>query len=440
MRCNLLVSRSAAWSINNQRAARRGGTRVSERLYHGDCLEVLRTLEAESVDAVVTDPPYDLTQGKRGGSGDASMNPNSPAGRSRIGTGGGFMGLHWDATGIAFEPETWVAVSRVLKPGAHVLACGGTRTYHRMALAIEDAGFEIRDCLAWLYGSGFPKSLNLGEGLGTALKPAYEPIVLARKPFKGSVKGNVEKHGTGALNIDACRLAPMAPDDPSRRGLGYGFTKPGADPTGMYSPGTVQEYDDSKGRWPANVVLDDLAAMVLDEMSGDLGESSGGRIGNAGGTEYRYVPTGISLKGNPGYGDSGGASRFFYVAKPSREERDMGCYDLPARSGGEATARTDGTAGLENPRAGAGRTGGARNYHPTVKPVELMRWLVRLVTPVGGTVIDPFLGSGTTGMACRYELRNFIGIEKEAEYLEIAKRRIAAVAPLFGTSEVDGAA
>jgi hypothetical protein len=187
------------------------------------------------------------------------------------------------------------------------------------------------------------------------------------------------------------------------------------------------------GRWPANVCLDDLAALVLDEQSGELVSNSGepftrntdkhcGVYGAFKGTEQEQGY----------YGDSGGASRFFYVAKPSREERDYGIWHDNTKSGGEATNRTDGSAGLNSPRAGAGRTGGARNFHPTVKPVELMRWLVRLVTPIDGTVLDPFLGSGTTGMACRYELRSFIGIEREREYIEIAERRIAAVAPLFG--------
>lgn len=204
---------------------------------------------------------------------------------------------------------------------------------------------------------------------------------------------------------------------------------------GRTNVGTVDE-----GRWPANVCLDDIASMVLDEQSGEL--VSGGYPQARNTDKFRNVYG--SFKGgevNPdGIGANvGGASRFYYVAKPSREERDMGCYDLPARSGGEATDRKDGSAGLQNPRAGAGRNGGARNIHPTVKPVELMRWLVRLVTPPGGTVLDPFTGSGTTGMACVYEQRQFIGIEREAEYVEIARRRIAAVAPLFSETAVEEA-
>jgi DNA modification methylase len=398
---------------------------VNVKLIRGDCIEVMATLPAASIDACVTDPPYEI----------------------------GFMNKRWDSTRIAFQPQTWREVLRVLKPGAHLLAFGGTRTFHRIAVAIEDAGFEIRDCLAWLYGSGFPKSLNLGEGLGTALKPAYEPIVLARKPFKGTVAQNVQTHGTGALNIDACRIGEDSTVRPitrvSERSV-YG--RYSHDPQHCtHCDGTGREPaaplarchacqreplqgGSDSGRWPANVCLDELAALVLDEQSGELVSNSGepftrntdkhcGVYGAFKGTEQEQGY----------YGDSGGASRFFYVAKPSREERDYGIWHDHTKSGGEATNRTDGSAGLNSPRAGAGRTGGSRNFHPTVKPVELMRWLVRLVTPIDGTVLDPFLGSGTTGMACRYELRNFIGIEREREYIDIAERRIGNVAPLFAT-------
>lgn len=358
---------------------------------------VLATLPEASIDACVTDPPYEL----------------------------GFMGKAWDRSGIAFDPTFWAEVLRVLKPGAHLLACGGTRTYHRMGSAIEDAGFDVRDCLAWLYGSGFPKSLNLGEGLGTALKPAYEPIVMARKPLKGTVKGNVERFGTGALNVDACRIGDEGGTAGATKGEAvvncYGKNLNGS--FGKVVPGL--------GRWPSNVTLDEYAALVLDEQSGDC--KAGGSLN---GTEPSRPAKNTYGEYNDqrewdSYADNGGASRFFYVAKPSREERDFGCDGLQARSGGEVTERTDGSAGLNSPRAGSGRTGGSRNFHPTVKPVELMRWLVRLVTPVDGVVLDPFLGSGTTGMAAKYEQRRFIGIEREPDYLAIAERRIAAVTPLF---------
>jgi site-specific DNA-methyltransferase (adenine-specific) len=249
----------------------------------------------------------------------------------------------------------------------------------------------------------------------------------------------VEKHGTGALNIDACRVEWAGLEDAAAAAaaVGYGNSMERGTITCQTNLPTVYkkppyEPDKLAGRWPANVCLDELAAMVLDEQSGEL--SSGFM---AAGTEREGIGyhggLGCTVR-NDTHGDIGGASRFFYVAKPSREERDYGCVGLTRKTAGECTSRTEGSDGLNNPRAGAGRTGGGRNFHPTVKPVELMRWLVKLVTPPNGTVLDPFLGSGTTGMACRYELRNFIGIEREAEYLEIAERRIAAVAPLFTES------
>ncbi len=190
----------------------------------GDCLLVMPTLEAESVDAIVTDPPYHLTTGKKGGTGKASDNPNSPAGRSRIGTG--FMGKAWDGGDVAFRVETWREALRVAKPGAHLVAFGGTRTYHRLTCAIEDAGWEIRDCLSWLYGSGFPKSHN-GPWGGTALKPGWEPIILARKPLVGTVEGNHAKHGTGALNIEDCRIAGTVQKGAGSTGFGQIRTRHG---------------------------------------------------------------------------------------------------------------------------------------------------------------------------------------------------------------------
>jgi hypothetical protein len=381
----------------------------------GDSREVVAALEAGSVDAVVTDPPYEL----------------------------GFMGKGWDKSGIAFDAAFWANVLRALKPGAYLLACGGTRTYHRMAAAIEDAGFEIRDCLAWLYGSGFPKSLNLGDGLGTALKPAYEPIVLARKPFKGTVKANVATHGTGALNIDACRILFASEDD--KAAAAAAAQRAGHDQNigrtcyGNFDngPASIPAYMDGldKGRWPANVAIDELAALVLDEQSG-ITESNPNPNPNPN-PNYKNAVYGRGMGGvisaDNQHADIGGASRFYYVAKPSREERDYGCERMPLVSPLAVTGRTEGSAGSKHGRAGM--TGRARgNFHPTVKPVELMRWLVRLVTPIGGTVFDPFTGSGTTGMACRYEQRGFIGIEREPEYWQIANARIAAVAPLFGVA------
>ena len=333
-------------------------------LHHGDCLQVLPSLPEASADAVVTDPPYEL----------------------------GFMGETWDASGIAYRVELWAAVLRVLKTGAHLLSFGGTRTYHRMTCAIEDAGFEIRDSLHWIYGTGFPKSLNLGDGLGTALKPGHEPIVLARKPLVGTVAANVAAHGTGALNVDACRIGTqtLSQEEWNRKGSGGR----GSERVGQISDSQRAAYAAGlipvpSGRWPANVLLDDDAAAELDAQSGTSTSTGGSRGGKRG------LDFGMQAQPDfkPGKGDTGGASRFFYVAKPSRAERDMG---------------------------------GADNTHPTVKPVELMQYLVRLVTPKGGVVLDPFLGSGTTAAAAWLEFRDFIGIEREESYVAIAAQRATA--------------
>lgn len=358
-------------------------------LIEGDCVEALRKFGNNRFDSSVSDPPYEL----------------------------GFMGKSWDTSGIAFSVDLWRELLRVLKPGGHLLAFGGTRTYHRMTCAIEDAGFEVRDSLHWFYGTGFPKSLNVGEGRGTALKPGHEPIVLARKPLIGTVAANVLAHGTGVLNIDACRIGTE--DTRKERGT----TTPGFN----MAPGAV--CGSEIGRWPANVLLDEHAAAELDAQSGErssglmkAGQKRAGRSGVALGVMAGDVTTTT-------YGDSGGASRFFYVAKPSRAERDLGCAHLPVKTGGEATDREDGSAGTQSPRAGAGRKGGARNFHPTVKPIDLMRYLVRLVTPPGGTVLDPFSGSGTTGIAARLEGLQFLGIEREPEYATIAAARIAGAPP-----------
>lgn len=375
-------------------------------MHHGNLFDVLPTFDAASIDACVTDPPYDLS----------------------------FMGKAWDRTGVAFQAATWREVIRVLKPGGHLVAFGGTRTSHRMVCAIEDAGFEIRDALCWLYGQGFPKSLNLGDGRGTALKPAHEPIALAWKPFKGSITANVAAHGTGALNIDACRIEGDVPS------CTQGQSRQAGTIYGTDQRDQREFVGHELGRWPANVLLDDEAAVLLDAQTGDLGFSSGTEVAGEAHPSGIYGSRIKEGRGQIGIGDRGGGSRFYYVAKPSREERDFGCEALARISAATITGRKEGSAGLQNPRAGI-RAGSmdrdtleraARNTHPTVKPVELMRWLVRLVTPPGGTVLDPFAGSGTTGMACRYEQRRFIGIEREAEYAAIADRRIAAVAPLFG--------
>ena len=400
-------------------------------LIEGDSREALRVFKADRFDSVVSDPPYEL----------------------------GFMGKGWDASGIAFDVEFWREVLRVLKPGGHLLAFGGTRTYHRMACAIEDAGFEVRDevrdyystdaafaafydslnraqraaflaafpaesSLTWNFGTGFPKSLNVGEGRGTALKPAHEPIVMARKPLIGTVAANVAAHGTGAINVDACRIPGEAWK--AHRTTGLGATK-------FFTEGeaaVIDKVPHDGGRWPANVLLDEDAAAELDAQSGVLTSGlmkAGTRRATRQGVAFGRMSADTTTTTT--HGDSGGASRFFYVAKPSRSERDQGCAHLPAKSGGEATDRVDDSKGTQNPRAGAGRTGGARNFHPTVKPVDLMRYLVRLVTPPGGCVLDPFTGSGTTGMAARLEGLSFVGVEREPEYATIAAARIASAAP-----------
>jgi len=324
------------------------------RLMLGDCVERMKELADNSVDSIVTDPPYGLTTNKKGGTGLASVNLDNPYGRSRIGTGngsGGFMGLKWDSD--VPPVEVWAECLRVLKPGGHLLAFAGTRTQHRMAVRIEDAGFEIRDMIAWVYGSGFPKSHN-GEWGGTALKPALEPITMARKPLIGTVEANWTAHGTGALNIDGCRV-PTDPsiDDPRLGGAGTWSSDKMA--KNVYEGGYAGERVGSSplGRWPANLIHDGSDEVVA---------------------------------------GTGSAARFFYCAKASKSDRSEG------------------------------------NTHPTVKPTDLMRYLCRLVTPPGGVVLDPFMGSGSTGKAAILEGFRFIGIERETAYMEIAEGRIKSAA------------
>jgi len=573
-------------------------------ILHGDCLTILPTLDAESVDAVVTDPPYGL----------------------------GFMGKKWDTPGSMFERraekknrfdhvggnhnptssadsartrrvegkrfqafmEAWaVETYRVLKPGAHLLAFGGTRTFHRLTCAIEDAGFEIRDCLMYLYGSGFPKSLNVGcrcaesktkydlrpvrdadlsspvqsettegqvllaglsessipaqgtesgkagdagrgesrmegrrddlqdarelrrrpirpsagmgdadgakrrlrdgasadrgadgratsgadrdgpssgsradsessgesggvagqpepqargawptcgrcgkplAGIGTALKPAWEPIILARKPLVGTVAANVLKHGTGAINVDGCRIAGEVPSVPQPD-----FSRVNGRATHLDAHARIARMSAAPlGRWPANVALDEEAAAMLDEQSGEL--SSGQLL-----THHRRggdAPIGtFQIRDRTGEpcnfgGDSGGASRFFYTAKASSWDRNDGLDGMPERM-----VQTGCAGDIPIDDDGKERDGfkvKTRNHHPTVKPTDLMRWLVRLVTPPDGLVLDPFAGSGSTGVAAVAEGFRFIGIEKEVEYVKIMERRIGNVAPLFNGTDGDG--
>jgi len=481
------------------------------QLHHGDCREVLASLPDCSVDSVVTDPPYEL----------------------------GFMGKAWDGSGIAYSVEMWGEVLRVLKPGGHLCAFGGTRTYHRMACAIEDAGFEIRDSLHWVYGSGFPKSLDVSkaidkangepdrllkftlwfrtagltakevtrmlqtagvisengtmaghyfaksrdgqpaiptaalwqvirphiaevpdwvdelvarieaerevvgkrevpvghsfagptyggdsssqevsvttaatdaakqwEGWGTALKPAHEPIVLARKPLIGTVAANVLTHGTGALNIDGARVGSeerviLPGGIPNGAGNYVNSDKP----RNRDYPTTVVS-----GRWPANVIFDTEAGALLDEQSG---VSKSPPVGSTAKVKRDASAHTVSLPPMElpnGYGDTGGASRFF-TAIEWDDNTDLG-IDVPFRYVPKPSKRE---------RTCEGTVSGS---HPTVKPLALMRWLVKLVTPPGGTVLEPFAGSGTTLMACVMEGFNGIGIELTDEYLPIIEGRV----------------
>ena len=388
-----------------------------------ECRAYMATLADCSIDSIVTDPPYEL----------------------------GFMGRKWDSTGIAFNVDMWRECLRVLKPGGHLITFGGQRTIHRIICAAEDAGFDVRDLGAWQYWSGFPKSLDVSkaidkaagaerevvgmkrhardgdvssqkwascgahhvavtggtsqvgmetlpatddaktwQGWGTALKPCLEPWAMLRKPFAGTVAANVLEWGAGGLNVDGCRYAYGDRAWPGPQD-GYGRTAARSDGTlaNVRVGGSVEmgkdrataDYAHVLGRWPANV----------------------------------YV-----------------------CPKPSTAEREIGCEHLAKQSAGELVGRKDGSAGMDNPRAGAGRTSSGRgNVHPTVKPIALMQWLCRLVTRPGGTVLDPFAGSGTTGIAAMREGFSFVGVEMDAAHCEIARCRIRGDAPLLNTMQED---
>jgi DNA modification methylase len=418
-------------------------------LRNGDCIEQMRQLPANSVDSIVTDPPYEL----------------------------GFMGKSWDSTGIAYSVKMWDEALRVLKPGGHLLAFSGSRTYHRMAVAIEDAGFEIRDQIMWVYGSGFPKSMDVSKaidkqagverevvginkrsqsvsegwdrpwrvkqretgqtefditapttdkakqwaGWGTALKPAHEPIVLARKPLIGTVATNVIIHGTGALNIDGSRVGTeLMVNQPGstnpRNSMGDGWRDDAQATTAI-------------GRWPANFIHDgsDEVVELFPDTKGRIG-----MVGNTGGNNEIYGKLNRQETRIAGIPDSGSAARFFYCAKASKKDRNEGLDDFVGKevgTKGNGLARTCATCGastlqgcecLDRTYVNPTRA----NHHPTVKPTELMRYLVRLVTPPNGTVLDPFMGSGSTGKAAVLEGFSFIGIDQSADYLEIATARI----------------
>ena len=406
----------------------------------GDCREVMREMPEKSVDAIVTDPPYGLS----------------------------FMGKEWDhgVPGVQF----WTEAMRVAKPGAHLLAFGGTRTFHRLTCAIEDAGWEIRDCVMWVYGSGFPKSHDVSKaidkdaghwrgragevvsgnnamsggnyertpkgdsvtdaarqwsGWGTALKPAWEPIIVARKPLCGTVAENVLKHGTGGINVDGCRVEGGGPSGlkPYTRN-----TTPEVYALGMAKVGREVTYTDHPlGRWPANVIHDGS-----DEVVGLFPvTSSGARNGPSDRSLEDESPSGWGgtiRRGGYGVASTGSAARFFYCAKASKADRDAGCDGMPivtADPYGQHRGRRmqDNDVRFDGKPPSRGR-----NTHPTVKPTDLMRYLCRLVTPPGGVVLDPFMGSGSTGKAAMMEGFRFIGIELNPEYIEIARARIAQAA------------
>jgi DNA modification methylase len=347
----------------------------------GDCLDLMQTFEPESFDGVVTDPPYGLK----------------------------FMGNAWDH-GVP-GGQFWVQTLRVIKPGAYLLAFGGTRTFHRLACAIEDAGFEIHDTISWLYGSGFPKHRS-------KLKPGWEPIILARRPAPRAT----------LLNIEACRL-PVVDVDYARNhsgDRGHDGTR-GPEDIGSTNIRAGGGSASDAGRWPANVVFDEQAAEMLDAQSGTL--TSGANPTRRGSNKFAntYGEFVGQEQCEPARGvDVGGASRFYYCAKASRADRNAGLD-------GHAEKPLNWSSGTASPgtfqRAGTHRA--AQNHHPTVKPLELMQWLCRLVTPKGGTVLDPFCGSGSTGRAAVAEGFSFVGIELDPEYAAIARARIADYAPLF---------
>jgi site-specific DNA-methyltransferase (adenine-specific) len=410
----------------------------------GDCKDKLKELEDNSIDAIVTDPPYEL----------------------------GFMGKDWDDTGIANDPDMWGECLRVLKPGGFLLAFSGTRTYHRMASAIEDAGFEIRDMIEWVYGSGFPKSHNIGksvdklqgnerevirkekeplrqggnvnwdmrsssssraldkgtsewEGWGTALKPAHEPICMAMKPREGTFADNCLKYGVGGINIDESRVEGDMGKD---RALS---TPRRTDNTKYGKANETINPQSPLGRFPANLIHDNS-----EEVRECFPETKSGWTNKdvVKTKKKNQIYYGGATEGQTGthYSDnSGSAARYFksiiYESKASKKERNIGCEGLEEKHPSEVTGRKVGSAGAQN-GGYAGMTETPRaNIHPTVKPVALMEYLINMVSREGQVILDPFMGSGTTGMACKKLNREFVGIEMMEEYMEIAKARIDGV-------------
>ena len=421
-------------------------------ILHGDCREQLKTLPDNSVDSIVTDPPYEL----------------------------GFMGKSWDASGIAYNVDMWQEALRVLKPGGHMLAFSGSRTYHRMTVAIEDAGFEIRDQIMWVYGQGFPKSHNVGKaidatlltgsshskniksvnelrpgefretatlpnngvmseerrggttndnpatseaeqwnGWGSALKPAHEPICVARKPLEGTIAQNVLKHGTGALNIDASRVGGDLPKPMTGTGWAAQDKKNAEQrfrPNAYYADQDGVEYEPNQlDRWPANFIHDGSEEVVKLFPNSKGGSGNGNAVWGESG-DITPLRRGTLISRN----DDGSAARFFYCAKASPQDRNDG---LEHFEGGKTNDGRKKDANNAYQRGATIR----KNTHPTVKPTDLMIYLCRMVTPFGGTVLDPFMGSGSTGRGAINGGFNFIGIEMNQEYIDIARARIAIV-------------
>ena len=382
-------------------------------IYTGDCIEVMATLPAESVDAVVTDPPAGIS----------------------------FMGKGWDHhkggrdAWVAWMTEVMRGCYRVLKPGGHILVWALPRTSHWTGWAMESAGFEMRDKLIHAFASGFPKSHNLNgdwKGWGTSLKPAYEDWWLARKPLVGTVAANVLAHGTGALNIDATRIPTDAADAAAMERVnspGSGRHGPVADTSNGRWEGTIGtgQMDTTKGRWPANLILTDpIFDGGVDGVVGGGRASTGGAVNGGDHAPTGYPSYGTTRYDFDGYGDAGTYSRFFLVPKSSRSDRE------PVLRG--ETTPVDAKLGLRHGGPGEPGKGSKEGYeyhpsprvnvHPTTKPTELMRHLVRLVTPPGGTVLDCFAGSGTTALACEQEGFRWIAIEKEPEYVAIMEARL----------------
>ena len=406
------------------------------KLLHGNNLDLLRAMPDNSVDAIVTDPPYGL--GKEPDAL-AMLRDWIETGHHDVKSKSGFMGKTWD--NFVPQPVQWRECYRVLKPGGHLLSFAGTRTQDLVALGLRLAGFEIRDLVAWVYGSGFPKSHNLeGEwdGWGTALKPALEPITLARKPLEGTVAANVLKWHTGALNVDGCRIAA--------NGDKLGGGRVSTDTEGWDRPWKhdaaaveackqrgeeAQAKAENLGRWPANLIHDGS-----DEVTGLFPESSGQLAASRSDGEDKTNLVYGKMQHNPKVmmprddGDNKSAARFFYAAKVSAKERNEGLDHLPDHDWqGDGAAVPERENRPFNP---------SKNHHPTVKPIALMRYLCRLITPPGGTVLDPWMGSGSTGKAAALEGFGFIGMEQDADYFRIAQARCGVKEETFDEEDFWG--